>query len=356
MSSFAVVGGVNRKVTKRYATIDGVHRKIKSRYAVVDGVYRKVWSGDLGLFIASSYIYSSSYNEMVALSKDGITWEMHTITVGGNNVSTHIKSMTYGNGVVVAVFVFSDGPYLAYSYDGINYTLVNMPSGTTNMDDLTVCYGNGIFVAISNSGIKWSSTLYSYDGIIWTVGPSIENTSIGTLRYVNGYFIYCCSNTKGFYSTDGITWTMRTHENNSVGYCFGIDVTYAFGKFIFLDYYDGKYWYADTLLGTRTQGGAFYSGASGIGSNGNDIVTTGRYTLTDITTKVATDLTNANTTWEDITYGQKKFVCSSASLNASGWDDYIAYSIDGITWTKTKIVWCDSTGSMSVGRLIYAGS
>ena len=74
-------------------------------------------------------------------------------------------SVCYGNGKFVAVANVNfngDASASAYSTDGINWTLSTMPVAA-NWN--SVCYGNGTFVAVDSPS---SVSIYSYDGINWT--------------------------------------------------------------------------------------------------------------------------------------------------------------------------------------------
>ena len=45
--TYAVVGGVTRKISKLYAIVGGVTRKMKKLYAIVGGITKLLWSGEL---------------------------------------------------------------------------------------------------------------------------------------------------------------------------------------------------------------------------------------------------------------------------------------------------------------------
>ncbi len=59
-----------------------------------------------------------------------------------------LLSVTYGNGKFVAV-----GDYLEVSPDGVDWTVVDMPSG---MMASSVAYGNNKFVAVGHNSINTS--------------------------------------------------------------------------------------------------------------------------------------------------------------------------------------------------------
>ena len=75
---------------------------------------------------------------------DGITWTSRTSAADNN-----WDSITYGNGLFVAVSTSGTGNRVMTSPDGITWT-----SRTSAADNfwLSVTYGNGLFVAVSYSG------------------------------------------------------------------------------------------------------------------------------------------------------------------------------------------------------------
>ncbi|MGA2506940.1 MAG: hypothetical protein ABSF80_05630 [Chitinispirillaceae bacterium] len=85
-----------------------------------------------------------------ATSLNGITWDTTSVFAHYNIWYT---SVTYGNGLFVAV---GDGGVIYTSLDGLTDT-VNVSGATSNLN--SVIYGNGLFVAVGNNGtILTSST------------------------------------------------------------------------------------------------------------------------------------------------------------------------------------------------------
>ena len=133
-------------------------------------------------------------------------------------------SVTYGNGKYVAVG--SKENSIAYSVDGINWTLAS-----SNFYCSKVAYGQGIFVAVP----EWSSMVtYSYDGINWAHVQAIDHLNWTSIAYGNGKFVAFSetydSKLKIAYSSDGLNWTQSTIRTNVAdGYPYY--VTYGNGKF-----------------------------------------------------------------------------------------------------------------------------
>ena len=107
-------------------------------------------------------------------SPDGITWTLQTSTT--DNIWT---SVTYGNGLFVAVARSGIGNRVMTSPDGITWTLQ-----TSAADNIwtSVTYGNGLFVAVARSGIG-NRVMTSPDGITWTLQTSAADNFWGSVTY-----------------------------------------------------------------------------------------------------------------------------------------------------------------------------
>jgi hypothetical protein len=71
-------------------------------------------------------------------------------------VSTNLRAVTYGNGLFVAV---GDSGVVITSSDGITWT--SRTSGVNNIL-YGITYGNGLFVAVGNSGVVITSPLFDF--------------------------------------------------------------------------------------------------------------------------------------------------------------------------------------------------
>ena len=109
-------------------------------------------------------------------SEAGTTW---TLRVPGFN---NLRSVTYGNGLFVAVGEFHDGGTILTSPDGVNWT--QRVPGTSN-DLESVGYGNNTFVAVGWYGIIFTSP----DGVNWMVQTSPTRAFLSGVTYGNGTFV-----------------------------------------------------------------------------------------------------------------------------------------------------------------------
>jgi len=151
-----------------------------------------------GVFIEGAGLanYASTITSIV--TEAGITWTTRTSGFG----TTGIRGVTYGDGLYVAV---GDSGTLTTSTDAITWTTRTSGFGTTRIWSVT--YEDGLYVAVGDSGTLTTST----DGITWTSRTSgFGTTRIYGVTYGDGLYVAVGSSGKLTTSTDGITWTTRT--------------------------------------------------------------------------------------------------------------------------------------------------
>ena len=235
-----------------------------------------------GLFVA---VASYAKGNDVMTSPDGITWTIRTAPGSKSWVN-----LTYGNGLFVAVGDDGDGDDVMTSPDGTTWTLRTTPADKAWR---SVTYGNGRFVAVGDDG-NGDDVMTSPDGITWTLQQNTPiNTSWSSVTYGNGLFVAVASGGEGNYvmtSLDGITWTERTAAANTSW----ISVTYGNGLFV----------------------------AVGSDGEGNDVMTS----PDGITW---TSRTALPVTWSSVIYGNGLFV----AIASYGEGDDVLTSPDGATWT-----------------------
>jgi predicted RecA/RadA family phage recombinase len=244
--------------------------------SAADNQWQSVTYGN-GLFVAVSRDGAAN---RVMTSPDGITWTPRTPAV-----DNPWQSVTYGNGLFVAVAFSGSGNRVMTSPDGITWTPRN---AAANNNWYSVTYGNGLFVAVAFSGIG-NRVMTSPDGITWTSRTSAANIDWQSVTYGNGLFVAVAETGTGnrvMTSPDGITWTIRTSAAND-GW---ISITYGNGVFVAVSY--------DGTVMTSPDG----------------IIWTNRTSAT-------------NSSWYGITFGNGLFV-AVAYLGA------VMTSSDGINWTS----------------------
>ena len=111
---------------------------------------------------------------------DGITWTSRTSAA--DNVW---NSVTYGNGLFVAVGESGSGNRVMTSPDGITWT---SRASAADIGWFSVTYGNGLFVAVSWNG-SGNQVMTSPDGVTWTSRASAANNGWNAVTYGDGLFV-----------------------------------------------------------------------------------------------------------------------------------------------------------------------
>jgi hypothetical protein len=234
----------------------------------------KVWADDGGT------MKNVTTGNVVETTQDnsGAAWVQQTLPA-----TVPWTSVTYGNGFFVAISNTTSG---AKSTDGVTWLSVTLPNGS-NMSWQSVTYGNGLFVAVASLGTIAAT---SPDGVTWTQ-RTIPSGDWQSVTYGNGLFVAVGGGgTYAVSSPDGITWTNRTLSSSANWRA----VAYGNGLFI----------------AVNDQGGVTRS------TNGITWTNEGSGTLANL---------------RAITYGNGLFV-------AVGYNSSIAVvSTDGITWTPSTL-------------------
>jgi predicted RecA/RadA family phage recombinase len=189
-----------------------------SRTSASDNDWVSVTYGN-GLFVA---VAGSGAGNRVMTSPDGITWTSRT-----SAADNFWFGVTYGNGLFVAVADSGAGNRVMTSPDGITWT--SRTSAADN-DWRGVTYGNSLFVAVADSGAG-NRVMTSPDGITWTSRTSAADNNWRRVTYGSGLFVavaYTGAGNRVMTSPDGITWTSRTSAADNEW----TSVTYGNGLFV----------------------------------------------------------------------------------------------------------------------------
>ena len=223
----------------------------------------------------------------------GLTWTGRTAAEANPWLS-----VCYGNGIFVAVTYYGTNQVMT-STDGINWT-ARIAANTNGW--YSVCFGNGLFVAISYNGTNQVMT--SPDGINWTARTAIETNEWISVCYGNGLFV--AVGYQGAYqvmtSPDGINWTGQAAASGNGWW----SVVYGNGIFV-----------ATAITGTNR-----------VMTSPDGVTWTARTPIADIA-------------WVSVTYGKGLFVAAASF----GDGDKIMTSPDGINWTGRATT---SAGIMTV--------
>ena len=235
-------------------------------------------------------------------------------------------SICYGNGKYVAI----SGPNtFAYSTDGITWTETS--NGLNSRKWQTICYGNGKYVAVSYNSNTFA---YSTDGITWTeTSNGLDIRYWWSICYGNGKYVATSDINIFAYSTDGITWIETSNGLSSRGW---YSICYGNGKYVAIANSSNTFTYStDGIIWTETSNGLSerdwfsicYGNGKYVAISSNS--KTFAYSTDGITwTETSNGLSIGD--WHSICYGNGKYVAIASSINT------FAYSTDGITWTETN--------------------
>ena len=146
----------------------------------------------------------------------GVTWTSRACAIYNN-----WSSVCYGNGLFVAVSYSGTSNRVMTSPDGVTWT-----SRTSAVDNVwySICYGNGLFVAVSETGTG-NRVMTSPDGITWTSRTSAADNYWRSVCYGNGLFVAVSlsgTDNRVMTSPDGVTWTSQSAvDNNWYSVCYG---------------------------------------------------------------------------------------------------------------------------------------
>lgn len=155
--------------------------------------------------------YNALYSNVYVLkSDDGTNFEQSLIDTIPSATMSRLLRTNFGNGIIVSVGFIDTSvtkyPFVVRSNDSGETNTVGILSSFTGEEFVDASFGLGLFVAIGNNFIAWSS-----DGETWTEctpATSIDYVSItfdGTLFYAYGY-----TDRKVAVSADGKNWTVQS--------------------------------------------------------------------------------------------------------------------------------------------------
>jgi hypothetical protein len=257
------------------------------------------------------------------------------------------NSVTYGNGLYVAVASTGGPDRIMTSPDGTTWTSVNAP-GYESYN--CVAYGNGTFVALATG----TAAMTSADGITWTAQTLPYYATWNSITFAAGQFVAVCSGYPGvMYSSDGINWNQGVTSN----YWNWRSVTYGNGKFVAVSdnpYGSNVIYSTDGInwTGVETPYNQWKSVTYGSGkfvavcdqqATGNVMYSTDGLSWTSVSSSLVD-----NNTWKGITYGNGLFV-AVASYSATK----IMWSTDGSLWFAASEPANDQWSSICFGNGLF---
>lgn len=180
----------------------------------------------VGMFVSVAF---SGPGGRVMTSPNGINWTLRVTGAATDEIGWRGICYGYdasGVGVFVAVGYSGSGNRSMYSRNGINWTGVSTVNNNNNGWQ-NVCYGNGTFVAVADTGSNGTRVMYSTNGgQSWTAANYPVENAWWNVCYGNGLFVIVGITGVGnrvMTSVDGIIWTIRESAADNVwnGVCYG---------------------------------------------------------------------------------------------------------------------------------------
>ena len=260
------------------------------------------------------FVFSSMF------SQAQITW-----TGRSANAIMNLSSVTYGNGLFVAVANSGTAQRVTTSPDGITWT---SQSASENSNWMSVTYGNGLFVAVASAGTNYVMT--SPDGLTWTSRVEAAKTSWRSVIYGNGLFVAVAASGKVMTSPDGISWTLSTTAPTNLwrNVTFGNGLFVAVGSNSVMTSPDGLNWTSRTPANDNAWSAVCYGigkfvAVSTSGINNRVMTSPDGITWTSRTSAADND-------WQSICFAAGMFV----AVSSSGTDNRVMTSQDAINWTS----------------------
>jgi len=227
---FVTVASGTETSTRKVATsIDG--STWTNRTGISNASYPMLCYGETPkLFVASA-----DNTDSIMTSPTGVSWTLRT-----SPANVRIGCMCWGDGRFVGLPSTYD-IYGAYSSNGTSWTaLTNLPA-TNNTIWRSICYGNGLYVAVA-AGSNINNLMTSSDGVLWTPRTTPVFSGIAgwkTVCYGNGAYIAIGSSSTtnaAISSTDGINWAgvsgfcSPSSAKTLESICYGNGIFVAVGK------------------------------------------------------------------------------------------------------------------------------
>jgi len=277
--------------------------------------------------------YASTITSIYAAT-DGTTWTTRTSGFG----SANIRGVTYGDGLYVAV---GDSGTLTTSTDGTTWTTRTSGFGTTTIRGVT--YGDGLYVAVGEDGKLTTST----DGTTWTTRTSgFGTTDIQGVTYGDGLYVAVGRDGKLTTSPDGTTWTTRTSGFGSANIR---GVTYGDGLYVAVG--------VNGAITTSPDGTTWTDRDSGHGSTEINAVAYGDGLYVAVGDNGIMPVSSNGTSWTqaDSSFGGKDtngVTFGNGLYVAVGDSGKLTTSTDGTTWTTRT----SGFGSANIRGVTYGNN
>lgn len=212
-----------------------------STHSSIDGTKWTLESTEASYNIGFAQNMFFAFGSKTIASTDGLTWAKLTAPSLANS---EWSSVAYGNNKFV--LVASDSNNVAYTNDPLGSWAIS----TTGiiLRYATIVFGNNVFLTFGREfNSPTTKSGYSTDGITWQL-RTMPATQVWRGLYGNNIFYAVTNTTTAATSTNGLTWTLRTKPD-------GGEVIYAKDSFFYKN---------GTTIGRSTDGIAWTTGSSNI--------------------------------------------------------------------------------------------
>jgi hypothetical protein len=243
-----------------------------------------------------------------SVGADGVTWTKHAASEQNN-----WRSVAFGNGIFVAV-ANSGTNRVMTSTDGISWTA---QKAIADNAWTSVTFGNGLFVAVGGppgAGTDYKLVMTSPDGINWTEHVPAKQYGWLSVTYGNGTFVAVAET-----GSNRTHWIMSSSDNGQTWVARTSPLNYGWSSVAFGD---GRFVAVTTDSGTTK----IISSPDGV-----------TWTQSNVTSGL----------WTSVTYGGGKFV----AVAYSG-ENRVATSTDGLTWSLHTVA-LEFWNSVAYGNGMY---
>lgn len=193
----AVSSDTSKNTNKIIYSENGLDWSAVTNYTNISSFNSVIYANKIFVAIANS----SDTSLNIATSTNGSSWFSQTSPSGRN-----WSSLTYGDGLFVAVAKSGSGNRVMTSTNGSSWTLRTTPADN-NWESVT--YGKGYFVAVASSGSE-NRVMISSNGFDWQIINEIQNNTWNSVCYGKGIFVAVSSDgsSRIMVSQDAINWQL----------------------------------------------------------------------------------------------------------------------------------------------------
>jgi hypothetical protein len=312
-------------------TLDTIPTFTNGSIPIVTGWVDIAYSTELSKYVAISTTLGGQCS--VATSDNGKDWSFKQNILPDCGSATW-KSISYGNGIFIAV---TNSTVAAYSPDsGVTWTQFTIPAG----EWIKIIQGNSTFVLIPQTGIDaytspMSSTSLNATWVKVALSPSTSPWVDAVYGGSGlGFFVISSGTSASYSSVNGATWSSKTLPSNNTW----TSIAFTSGKFVIAG--TSIYTNANLTSGTWIKANTpTVDSWSSVSAGGFNIIaiSTGNSNIATVSTDGGStwlQTTLATTSnWTSVKYGSEIHGFVAISSNSS----QTSVSVDGTSWSLGKM-------------------